>query len=71
MSEYYFNVNCDKANGVFDTADEALKFATHHVWMSPNNIPLAKDLISEGSIYRYAYEFCGCEIIPVAKRRTP
>lgn len=69
MTQYIFNVVAEgKANAVFDTADEALRFAMHHVYLSPSVMDGAKQLLEQGEPYSYAYGFTGVSITPVAKK---
>lgn len=69
MAEFMFNVVAEgKANAVLDTADEALRFAMHHVYLSPSVMDGAKQLLEQGEPYSYAYGFTGVSITPVAKR---
>lgn len=69
MTQYTFNVVAEgKANAVFDTADEALRFAIHQVYLSPSVMDGAKQLLEQGEPYSYAYGFTGVSITPVAKK---
>jgi hypothetical protein len=56
-----------KANAVFDTADEALRFSMGHVYLSPSAMDGAKQLLERGEPYSYAYGFAVARITPVAK----
>jgi hypothetical protein len=68
MGEFMFSVAVDgKANAVFDTADEALRFSTGHVYLSPSAMDGAKQLLERGEPYSYAYGFTVAGITPVAK----
>lgn len=69
MTQFMFNVVAEgKANAVFDTADEALRFAMHNVYLSPSAMDGAKQLLEQGEPYSYAYGFTGISITPIAKK---
>lgn len=69
MSKFMFNVVAEgKANAVFDTADEALRFAMGQVYLSPSVMDGAKQLLERGEPYAYAYGFTGVNVTPVAKK---
>lgn len=69
MAEFMFNVVAEgRANAVFDTADEALRFAMHHVYLSQSVMDGAKQLLEQGEPYSYADGFMGVSITPVAKK---
>ena len=68
--EYMFNVEVEgKANAVFDTADEAVRFSMHHVYLSSGKTQEAIDTLNQGQVFQYGYEFAGVNIVPVAKRK--
>lgn len=68
---YMFNVEVEgKANAVFDTADEALRFAMHHVYLSNGTLQQAIDTLNQGQLFMYSYGFSGVNIVPVTKRRV-
>jgi hypothetical protein len=68
MGEFMFSVAAKgKANAVFDTADEALRFSMGHVYLSPSAMDGAKQLLERGEPYSYAYGFAVASITPVAK----
>ena len=67
--EYMFNVEIEgKANAVFDTADEAVRFAMHHIYLSREKSSEAIDVLNQGQVFMYCYGFAGVNIVPVAKR---
>jgi hypothetical protein len=55
----------NKATQDFDTADEALRWAMGHVYLSPNAMIQGKEVLNAGSVYRYCYGFCSVNIVPV------
>ena len=56
--KYMFNVEVEgKANAVFDTADEAVRFAMHHVYLGYVNFQIAIDTLNQGQVYMYSYGF--------------
>lgn len=68
--EYTFNVEVEgKANAVFDTANEAVRFSMHHVYLSSGKTQEAIDTLNQGQVFQYGYEFAGVNIVPVAKRK--
>ena len=68
--EYMFNLMVEgKANEVYDTADEAVRMAMHHVYLSPPRFQEAVDTLKQGQVFTYSYGFSWVDIIPVAKRR--
>jgi hypothetical protein len=68
--EYMFNVEVEgKANAVFDTADEAVRFSMHHVYLSSGRTQQAIDTLNQGQVFMYSYGFSGVNIVPVAKRK--
>ena len=67
---YMFNVEVEgKANAVFDTADEAVRFSMHHVYLSSKKTQEAIDTLNQGQVFQYTYGFAGVNIVPVAKRK--
>ena len=71
MSQYMFNVVVEgKANAVFDTADEALRFAMHHVYLSNSKTQQAKSILNQGQVFGYSYGFSSVNIAPIAKRKV-
>lgn len=69
---YIFNVEVEgKASAVFDTADEALRFSMHHVYLSSGRFQEAVDTLNQGQCFMYSYGFGGVNIVPVAKRKLP
>lgn len=70
-AEYMFNVDVEgKANAVFDTADEAVRYSMHHVYLSAAKFQEAVDTLNQGQVFMYSYGFAGVNIVPVAKRRV-
>ena len=68
--EYMFNVEVEgKANAVFDTADDAVRFAMRYVFLSAGRIQEAIDTLNQGQVFQYCYGFAGVNIVPVAKRK--
>ena len=65
-----FNVEVEgKANAIFDTADEAVRFAMNHVYLSSGLKQQAIDTLNQGQSYMFSYGFSGVNIIPIAKRK--
>ena len=68
---YMFNVEVEgKANAVFDTADEAVRYAMHHVYLQAHEFQSAVDTLNRGHVFMYSYGFAGVNIVPVAKRKA-
>ena len=68
--QYMYNVMvANKALAVFDTADEALRFAMHNIFIGTNDLEHARHAIENGHDWRYAYGFSDLHIVPVAKRK--
>ena len=69
MSRYMYNVMVEgSALAVFDTADEALRFAMHKVYLGPDGFNQARATLERGEETRYAYGFSTVHIVPVKKR---
>lgn len=69
--EYMFNVEIEgKTNAVFDTADQAVRYAMSYVYMTPTWFQQAVDMLNQGQVFRYGYGFSVVNIVPVAKRRV-
>jgi len=67
--EYMYNVMAEgKASAVFDTADESLRFAMHHVYLDRRHFDTARAVLERGEEFRYAYGFATAHIVPVKKR---
>ncbi len=68
-SRYMYNVMVlNEANAVFDTANEALRFAMHHVYLGPNGFAQAEKGLENGEKFSYCYGFASVDIVPVRKR---
>jgi hypothetical protein len=55
----------NKATQDFDTADEALRWAMGHVYLSPIRFEDGKDLLNSGRVFSYCYGFAGVDIVPI------
>ena len=67
--QFMYNVMVEgKANAVFDTADESLRFAMHHVYITPNRLEQARTTLERGEPFRYGYGFSSVDILPIKKR---
>lgn len=67
--QYMYNVMVEgKAIAVCDTADEALRFSMHHVYLAHHHFDPAREKLERGEEFRYAYGFSTVHIAPVAKR---
>lgn len=68
--EQMFNVTVEgKTSAVFDTADEAVRYAMHHVYLAPYRFQEVVDTLNQGQVFKYCYGFNEAHIVPVAKRR--
>lgn len=67
--QYMYNVLVEgKASAVFDTADESLRFAMHHTYLTTNGLEQARTALERGERFVYGYGFSSVDIVPVKKR---
>lgn len=72
MSEFTFNVEIEgRALAVFDHASEALRWATHYVYLSEDWVSNAILALESGEGFSYGYEDSYVNIVPVKKRSVP
>jgi len=59
----------NKANGVFDTANDAMQWAMSYAYLGLQSLRYSIQKLERGEEFRYAYGFTTVHIVPVAKRQ--
>ena len=60
-----FNVDIEgHSRSEFDSADEALRFAMGHVYLSPSDFESGREILASGRVFSYCYGFSGVNIVP-------
>ena len=59
----------NKANGVFDTANDAMQWAMSYAYLGLQSLRYGMQKLERGEEFRYAYGFTTVHIVPVAKRQ--
>lgn len=71
-TEFMYNVVVEgkgQANQVFDSADEALRYAMHFTYLPFSNLGTATAMLKQGQEVSYSYGFSSVHIVPVSKRK--
>ena len=59
----------NKANGVFDTANDAMQWAKSYAYLGLQSLRYGIQKLERGEEFRYAYGFTTVHIVPVSKRQ--